>query len=342
MVAWRGVPWGTGAATGSENNHPGSPHTGKSSHGRFYCSARENHSTIRIIQVFWLHFRLLVSFAFCLAFYSHAVIAQPAIDAELLERIKRSKNELQDVQQKISANSRDYAQRLQQKERSIHELRKTAAAQQRLADEQLLSLDKLKERVEQWSTQSNYQAHMLNHYGDTIGINREKETTKHLLELIYERAESALNPGWQQVQVISADGKLLQAPVLKLGPVEVALDNQSRTGGLLIREAGLEARILDVFESSVQSGLWALQEDGQGYYPFDATLGNAVRLRSQGDGLLEHLRKGGIWGIHIVFFGFLSLLIALINTGQFLRLPKVDQGLAERLSDAALQGHLRS
>lgn len=290
--------------------------------------------------MFWPYFRLFACFALCFAFYPHLVFAQPTIDSELLERITRSKNELQEVQQKISAKSRDYSQRLEQKERSIQELRKTAAAQQRLADEQLLSLDKLKERVEQWATQSNYQSHMLNHYSDTIGISQKKETTKHLLELIQERAESALSPAWQQAQVISAEGKLLQTPVLKLGPVEIALDNQNRSGGLLVREAGLEAHIVDVFGSSTQSDLWKLQAEGQGYFPFDPTLGNALQLRSQGEGLMEHLQKGGIWAIPIIFFGFLSLLIALIKTGQFLRLPKVDQSLAERLSDAAHQRHL--
>jgi len=259
----------------------------------------------------------------------------PPVEAELMRRITQSNSELQDLQKKISSKSREYAQKLEQKERSVKELRKEAGAQQRLADEQLLSLEKLKERVDQWTTQSNYQAHMLNHYSDAIGIAQKKNAERHLLELIHDRAESVLSPQWKQVQVISAEGKLVQAPVLKLGPVEIALDNQSRSGGLLVREGSLEARILDVFDSSTQAGLWALQSEGRGYYPFDPTLGTALQLRSQGEGLMEHLRKGGIWAIPIVFFGFMSLLIALIKAGQFLRLPKVDQGLAERLSEAA-------
>lgn len=288
--------------------------------------------------MFWLRLHLLACLTLVSVLNSSLVSAQSSIDAELLERIERSKNELQQLQQKISAKSRDYALKLEQKEQDLKELRKTAAGQQRLADEQLLSLEKLKERVEQWATQSNYQSHMLNHYGDTIGITPENDESNHLLEQLRERAEFALSPNWQDAQVISVDGELMRAAVLKLGPVEVAMDDQGRSAGLLVREVGLEARILDVFDASNQSDIRELRAQGQGRFPFDPTLGNALQLRSQGEGLIEHLRKGGIWAIPIVFFGFLSLLIAMIKVVQFVRLPSVDQQLAEHLSAAAQQG----
>lgn len=256
--------------------------------------------------------------------------AQTSIEAELMQRITRSKTELQNQQLRISEKSRAYAQKLEQRERQIVEARTKVAVQQRLTDEQLLSLDKLKERVEQWETQSNYQSHMLRHYQDTFGI--AKSDQRHPLDLIFHRLESALDPAWQPVRLITQQGKVVDAPVLKLGPVEIAVEEETRIAGVLVREQGLEPYILDVLESSAQKGIWTLLTEGSGYYPFDPTLGNALQLRTHGDGVLDHVKKGGVWAIPIVFFGLLSLLISILKASQFIRLPKVDETLAEKLS----------
>lgn len=289
--------------------------------------------------MFRLNLHLFYCITLCLGLYSHATSAQPAIESELLGRLTRAENELQEVQRKISAESRDYAQRLEQKERSVRELRKEAAVRQRAADEQLLSLEKLKERTDQWAAQKSYQTQLLSHYRDAAGMSKQTGATGHLLTHIHERAEAALNPGWREARVISANGQMVQAPILKLGPVEIALDSATRSSGLLVRESGLEAHIVDVFDQSIQSEIWALQADGRGYYPFDPTLGNALQVRSQdGETLIEFLRRGGIWVIPIVAFGILSLLISLLKAGQFLRLPRVDGDLADCLMTAARQG----
>ena len=267
-----------------------------------------------------------------LAFTCNLASAQTAIDAELLQRISRSKSELQNLQSRISEKSRSYAQKLDQREREVIEARAKVAVQQRLVDEQVLSLDKLKERVEQWETQSNYQSHLLRHHQDTFAI--AKSDQRHPVENILRRFEAALEPSWQPVRLITSAGRVVEAPVLKLGPVEIAVDEETRIAGLLVREPGLEPHVLDILGSSAQKNIWGLRADGCGYYTFDPTLGNALQLREHGEGAFEHLKKGGIWAIPIVFFGLLSLLIAILKAGQFFRLPKVDDTLADKLQNA--------
>jgi len=255
--------------------------------------------------------------------------AQESIDKELMQRISRSKSELQSLQNRISEKSRNYAQKLEQREREVTEARAKVAVQQRLADEQILSLDKLKERVEQWETQSNYQAHMLRHYHDTFAITEGDQ--RHPLDTILRRFEAALDPTWQPVRLITAEGRIVEAPVLKMGSVEIAVDEETRVAGLLVREQGLEPRVLDILDLSAQKDIWNLRDEGSGYYSFDPTLGNALQLREHGDGFFDHLKKGGVWAVPIIFFGLLSLLIAILKASQFLRLPKVNDALAEKL-----------
>lgn len=267
-------------------------------------------------------------------FFSLATSAQESVDANILQRISKAKNELQNVQRKISEQSRVYAQKLDEHEREIKALRAQVATQQRMADEQLLSLDKLKERVEQWETRSNYQSQMLRHFGDVVGLSAEMQKQDDPLANIVQYFESAADPQWRTIRIIFPGGKVAEAPVLKLGPVQVALETETKMAGPLVREPGLEPQALDVWDSDRQAGLWQLQEQGFGYIPFDPTLGNALQLRGSGSGIVEHLRKGGVWALPIVFFGFLSLLIAIFKGGQLMRLPKVNDSLLSELKDA--------
>ena len=203
--------------------------------------------------------------------------------------------------------------------------------QQRLADEQLLSLEKLKERVEKWETQSNYQSHMLRHYRDAVGFKSFGGQSNLDLLPVLARLDSAINPGWKPMRVVTDGGRVVEAPVLKLGPVEVAILEDSQSAGLLVREVGLEPYVQSVFDDEAQKAMFSLHDKGVGLYPFDPTLGNALQLRNYGDGLAEHLRKGGLWAIPIIFFGILSLLIAVLKASQLWRLPKINDGLVEQL-----------
>lgn len=273
--------------------------------------------------------------SFLLAFFSAAASAQSSVDAELMQRISRAKTELQNLQLRISDKSRTYAEKLDQRERQIIEARAKVAVQQRLTDEQVLSLEKLKERVEQWETQSNYQSHMLRHYQDTFRI--AKSDQHHPLDSVARRVEAALDPAWQPLRLVTQQGKVVEAPVLKLGPVEIAIEEETRIAGLLMREPGLEPYILDILDSAAQKDVWTLRAEGSGYYPFDPTLGNALQLRNHGDNLLSYLKKGGVWAIPIVFFGLISLLIGILKASQFFRLPKVDETLAYKLQGVRSQ-----
>lgn len=280
---------------------------------------------------------LFISILFC---FSCVVNANEKLEADLAARITKSTAELTALERKISLERSRIAAQLDTKQQQLKGLRKDAAALQRVADEQLLGLDQLKERVNQWTTQNNYQKYLLTSYVE--GLNLPVESLEKVdgapvidastIELALSQIELALLPAWQEQTVISPAGDILKVSVLKTGPVEVAFDSQGGTGGPLVRAVANEARVLPIFDRNAVDELESLMHTGSGQIRFDPTLGNALQLLEGNDSLVSYINKGGVWALPILFFGALSLLIAVLKSWQFLRLPKVDEDLTSKLN----------
>lgn len=277
----------------------------------------------------------------CILFsFSCVVHASEKLEADLIARIAKSTTELTALERKISLERSRIAGQLDTKQQELKGLRKDAATLQRMADEQLLGLDQLKERVNQWTTQNNYQKYLLTSYveGANLSVDRlekidgEPVFNATTIELALTQIEQALLPAWQEQTVISPAGDILNVSVLKTGPIEVAIDAQRGIGGPLVRALANEPRILPIFDRTAVSELGSLIQTGSGQLRFDPTLGNALQLLEGKDSFVSYIDKGGVWALPILFFGALSLFIAVLKSSQFLRLPKVDEDLANKLN----------
>lgn len=277
----------------------------------------------------------------CIFFsFSCVVHASEKLEADLIARIAKSTTELTALERKISLERSRIAGQLDTKQQELKGLRKDVATLQRMADEQLLGLDQLKERVNQWTTQNNYQKYLLTSYaeGANLSVDRlekidgEPVFNATTIELALTQIEQALLPAWQVQTVISPAGDILNVSVLKTGPIEVAIDAQRGIGGPLVRALANEPRILPIFDRTAVSELGSLIQTGSGQLRFDPTLGNALQLLEGKDSFVSYIDKGGVWALPILFFGALSLFIAVLKSSQFLRLPKVDEDLANKLN----------
>jgi biopolymer transport protein ExbB len=269
-------------------------------------------------------------------------LANNNIQNELLSRITQSKKELMETEKSISQKSSALTKRLDEKQNQIVTLRKEAAAAQRIIDEQLLSLDQLKTRVERWETQSTYQAHLLNAYVESVGlsidglakIDGDVSIDASVLDIALNHLESRLKPKWMEKDIVSPQGTILKVQSLSVGPVNVAYDLTTQSGGPLTTDNTEELRVLNVFNSSQLDNLRGLQANGHGYLTFDPTLGNAYKLMNRDDDLQTHLVKGGVWAIPIVLFGLFAFIIAVIKAVELYKLPKIDSHLTEKITKA--------
>jgi biopolymer transport protein ExbB len=286
---------------------------------------------ISLIQMFFVLFTLL---------FSYSVKASDDLSKELVQRITSAKQSLIKTQQDINKKATSLAKKIDNKQNDVKKLRVKAAVLQRIADEQLMSVAQLDKRVNQWSTQSNYQKQLLTSFAEITHLplktlkqhDGQPVVDINALSVMSEQLNSRLEPKWKEQQVISEAGIVKTVSTLMLGPVEVAYDATSLTGGPVSREVTSEPRVIaDIFDKQSIAELGSIQSSGVGVLKFDPTLGNAYKLLETEEGILGHIEKGGVWALPILFFGLLSLIISGIKGAQLIQLPKVDVHLIDKI-----------
>src|SRR5690606_26327605 len=91
------------------------------------------------------------------------------------------------------------------------------------------------------------------------------------------------------------------------------------------------AEVSLVFNAAQSEQVRQLHDNQEGLAVFDPTLSRALRLAQEEETLAQHIMKGGVWVIPILFFGLFALIISLLKALQIWRLPEVEPLLAERL-----------
>ncbi len=284
---------------------------------------------------------LCLTFAGCLILSFSAVASDKMVE-ELIERIGVSKVNLSEVQQQITKEKTLIAQTMNTQQKEIKNLRQKAAVLQRIADEQLMSVDELEKRVDLWSAQSNYQKQLLTSFAENTQL--PTDALEHLngepvidiksLSLISKQLLTKIEPSWQQKQVVSEVGTIEKINTLTLGPIEVAYDAKALTGGPISRKISSEPRVIaNVFNKQSIEELGSIKASGAGLLMFDPTLGNAFKLLEKDEGILKHIEKGGVWALPIIFFALLSLVVSAVKAIQLIGLPKIDKSLIDRFKE---------
>lgn len=270
------------------------------------------------------------------------VQANDKLAQELLERISSSKQSLSQVEQDVNKQSTALARAIAKQQKQVKDLREKAVVLQRFADEQLMSVEQLEKRLGQWSTQSNYQKQLLTSYAEASHLPTEQLTQANgevvvdinALSHMSEQVIAKLTPSWKTQQVISEQGSIEQVSTIAIGPVEVAYDAGALAGGPVSRELVSEPRVLaDIFDEQAIAELGSIQASGAGTLRFDPTLGNAYKLKDKQQGILAHIKTGGVWALPILFFGVLSLVVSVAKAIQLVRLPKIDVNLTEKIKE---------
>lgn len=298
---------------------------------------------IRCTQVFFARINVIV-FSFLFSSFVSAQAASSELDMQktIIERINKSKAELSNIEKDIANQNSQLSKKLNERQTAIKVLREQTSGLQRLADERLLSLDKLQDRIKQWTTQRQYQHQLLSNYvesTDMLKTDSKVEISVDIAELAYQRLLQKLAPKWQNQDVISEKGNIDNIAVLRLGPVEVAVGAEQ--AGLISREINNEPRLLtEMYDGGAIEQLKLLQTKGVGEITFDPTLGNANKLLKQNKGVLAHIEAGGVWAIPILIFAALSFFVSLVKALQLMNLPKFVPLLAEKIAALAVATQL--
>lgn len=114
---------------------------------------------------------------------------------------------------------------------------------------------------------------------------------------------TALNPA----------GKLEHGRFVLLGPTAAFAGSDGATAGIAtLRLNSPEPEVVATPAAQAQ-GILELARTGQGTFPVDASLGNAVKLQATEDSLVEHIEKGGPVMVPILLLGFAAVGIFLFK-----------------------------
>ena len=275
--------------------------------------------------------------AFLLLSFSNIVSAQ--VSDELIKKVAESKQALSKIEQSINKQSLAYQNRINKQLARVKALREQASAIQRVADEQILGVDQLSERVNKWRAQDNYQKLLLQSYFEQSGVSTAKFIDANgdlvisdaVFASLQGRLLDSLVPDWQAKRVVSEAGDINEFQVLSMGPVSFAYNQNLASGGVIEQDVNqaLPSLVKGVYNANDVEQLAQLSRTGLGHIMFDPTLGNAAKLADKQQGIVAHIEKGGVWALPILFFGALSLVVALAKSVQLLKLPKVSRDLID-------------
>ncbi|MBQ4809913.1 MotA/TolQ/ExbB proton channel family protein [Pseudoalteromonas luteoviolacea] len=256
-------------------------------------------------------------------FFSVTVIAAQDESEELQKRIATSDTQLKELQSHIDSEHRALARELHEQLQRVKTLRNKANNIRRLEDEQLLNINKLKERNQKWLAQKNYQLQLVSAFEQQTQSLVSKQSGGIDATQVQKQFNRMLSPRFETKQIIGSDNKLANFESIKFGPVEYALNDKE--AGLVSAHPNSDEALLNPLRNhnGLYHNMLMLKGEGTSNILFDPTLGNADKLNKTQFSMMEYIERGGTWAIPIISFALAAIVIGLIKAVQLFKLPNL-------------------
>lgn len=271
-------------------------------------------------------------------------ISENKIVAGLLSDIKAAEKKLENSQRSLTASRNQLAKKVRVQEQIVGDLREKYIVSQRIQDEKTLSLQQLQTRLKNWSEQNQYQQNILSRFNHNIASKpfSPKLAIQQKLNWLSDHISNineSIRPSWHDEKVVLFSGELHPAKVLSLGPVSWYIAEAAQSAGFVstIKGSGTENELIlykaELALSEQESAnLQELLKNASGTILFDPTLTRAFKINSKKESIVDHIGKGGIWIFPIIVFGIFAVIIGLLKTIQFWRLPTLIPAFSERFT----------
>lgn len=163
------------------------------------------------------------------------------------------------------------------------------------------------------------------------------EANLKLVEQSLDRISATLGGQQYSGEALSSEGRVLSGTFTQIGPMLYFSGQDSEESSWVIETPALRPKLAPV-EKAVRSSVFVTTKTGNGLLPIDPTLGNALALAQTRDGILVHLRKGGVWVVPIVGFALIATIVALIKSVQIYRIRQPNPLVAHDIVNALREG----
>jgi biopolymer transport protein ExbB len=292
------------------------------------------------------------------SFYACAVILMmgTGMEAQQLEQLQgqfksdldKALAELSELQQSIANQKVPLSKRINELESQVINRRQDLSRLERSADNQLVELNALKSQTKGLREEQSYLKGLMDEYAQLfetrihitevatyqpiietaqnqnrnpdLGPTALADAQVALLDASVDRLQTLLGGHRFESRALSPDGLLEDGTVVMLGPFAGFSSQSSETSGLAQSQLGSpEPSVIDL-SPEAGNAIRQVARSGSGVFPFDPTMGNALKISATEDDFLQHLAKGGPVMIPIIGLGLAALLIALLKWLQLTRI----------------------
>ncbi|MCX7722336.1 MAG: MotA/TolQ/ExbB proton channel family protein [Verrucomicrobiae bacterium] len=258
-----------------------------------------------------------------------AVTAQADLQAAL--------NELNEVRQQVEAERLPLTRRLRELEEQVLTKRRELERAQRFHENQLVELNALKAEVKRRHDEVKFISALLAEYARAFearihvsevarfnGIvdaaqqaadSRELSEAERLaqqgalLAQSLARLEDALGGVRFAGRALAPSGRLERGQFALIGPVALFASDESPAAGVVELQLGSAEPTVLAVPTEFVATVRELTRAGAAEFPFDATLGNALKISAARDDLWTHIKKGGPVMVPILLLGLAALTI---------------------------------
>lgn len=290
-----------------------------------------------------------------------------AVSASAKADLDKALAELSALQKQVGAERIPLAQQMSKAEDDVLTKRKNYEKAQRSRDNDLVDLNVLKDQVKKKKEELDYLNGLLQEFSSLfesrlhiselqvyadqsrdirqrsenpdLAIQQRLELQLGFLDHAIDRMQNLTGGQTFEASVLGATGAKENGKVALLGPV--ALFASAQSAGLVERQVGsLEPAIVTLDPASSQS-IKSVVETGAGKLPFDASLGNALKIEATKDGFMEHIKKGGFVMYPMVAVAVAAILVALFKWFQLSSIPMASKRDLQLILDRITAGKLK-
>lgn len=262
--------------------------------------------------------------------------------------LDKALSELSVVQKSIADEKIPLSKKITELEGQVIAKRQELSRLERSSDNQLVELNALKAQTKGLNEEKAYLNGLMNEYGQLFetrihitevetyeSVIRQLQSASNnpdlspvefadaqvsMLDASIDRLESLIGGKSFQSDALAPSGVLEKGNVMLMGPFAIFSSLDSTAAGLAQLQLGSPKPTVVDLGAEQTASIRQLSESGEGDFPVDPTMGNALKISATQDNLIEHMKKGGPVMLPIVGLGLAAVLIALIKWLQLSRI----------------------
>ncbi len=274
--------------------------------------------------------------------------------------------ELAALQKQIETEKVPLIQQINGQEQTLLEARAELQKRERFQENQLVELNQLKAQLKARSEEVKYLDALLVEYGRAfrtrthiaesarlepmlkgfdqatastdLSAQQRFEAKSQLLRASLERIRSVAGGDRFKAGVLAPSGQIEPGDVALIGPIAIFASEKSDTVGVVQQELNKADPSVFVLPPSLKSGVRELATTGKGTLGVDPTLGNAIKIASVRESLVEHFLKGGVVMWPMLLLAFAAAVVAVIKWFQLSRVPLATRADLQTVMDRLNSG----